>query len=190
MAIDDSDLLKKFSDVLKPDRRVIFWGGGVENNFQAFYSEISKMQLNEHVPEDVVIQFETAKNVLLYSFYAYRMSTVAKSYAYSVFEKALVEKIRIELRDLSPDKTEASLPKGLKNKLKFALDKGWLIKNDFFYLRNEQISRSQELLDAIYEFFINRRNDLSHEPWELDILWRVPEDISIFAHLINKLYSK
>lgn len=177
--VDKPDQFKDFKQVLIPDERLLFWGD-LEKNLKIFHSQINNIQLHIGVPVGIRVQFETAKNVLLYSFYAYRMSTVAKSYAYSVFERALTEKII--------SNSNSNNVKGLKRKIQIALDNQWISKNDFFLVPNLEKPRNQETLDFVYDYFTVRRNELQHEPKELGTLWDVTEDLVIFANLINKLW--
>lgn len=179
--IDKSDVLKTYNQILIPDSRLLFWGN-LDKNLAMFHAKISNVNLHDDVPLGVRVQFETAKNVLLYSFYAYRMSTVARSYAYSVFERALTEKIVCDLK--------LENVKGLKRKLQIALEKKWISKNDFFLIPNLEKTRDQETLDFVYDYFVTRRNELLHEPKELGILWDGPDDLVIFANLINKIWIK
>ena len=178
------DAFKDISELHVPDIRVTYWTGGVDRNLNLFYENIKSIVLDECVPVEIKVQFETAKNVLLYSFFAYRMSTVAKSYAYSVFERSLAERIKQDIQDTKALKEV----KGLKRKLQYALDKGWLVKSDFFFVPDISIQRDQELLDFIYNHFIDKRNELSHEPKSLDILWHVPEELALLGRLINKIW--
>lgn len=183
--VDPADALKDISQLHSPDIRVTYWGGGVDKNLDIFYENIKNIILEDNVPLEIKIQFETAKNVLLYSFFAYRMSSVAKSYAYSVFEYSLTERIRQDIQD----STSYKEVKGLRRKLQYALDNGWLTKNDFFFVTDISVQRDQELLDFIYKNFIDKRNELAHEPKSLNILWQVPDELALLGKLINKLWK-
>jgi len=57
-----------------------------------WHNQIASITLHENVPTVIREQYDVAKNVLLYSWYSYRMRMVAWLYSYSVLENALREK--------------------------------------------------------------------------------------------------
>jgi hypothetical protein len=66
--VADCDLLKKKHEILNPDSRITFFVGGPDKNFNLFYDELSSINLEANVPKEVVIQFETSKNTLVFFF--------------------------------------------------------------------------------------------------------------------------
>ena len=59
----------------------------------------AKLALNQSVPEDIAVQFETSKNVYLYSWFVYRFYPVARLHALTVLELALRNRFEAELPD-------------------------------------------------------------------------------------------
>jgi hypothetical protein len=53
------------------------------------HSAVEKLGLNKAVPESVVVQFETAKNLYLYSWFVYRFFPVAEHHALTCLELGL-----------------------------------------------------------------------------------------------------
>lgn len=65
------------------------------------HSELSKIELSKSVPEEITIQFETAKNLFLYSWFVYRFHHIADLQAIAALELALKTKfdeLKIEYR--------------------------------------------------------------------------------------------
>ncbi|MES9988118.1 MAG: hypothetical protein ABW077_09390 [Candidatus Thiodiazotropha endolucinida] len=61
------------------------------------YKSIDQIKLNNEVPEDIIIQFETSKNLLLYAWFVYRFYPIARSHALTVLELALKERFEDEI---------------------------------------------------------------------------------------------
>lgn len=53
------------------------------------HEAISALGLSEHVPEDIRVQFDTARNAYLYAWYVYRFHVVAEHQALATLELAL-----------------------------------------------------------------------------------------------------
>jgi hypothetical protein len=83
------DFLKPFDQVFQPDLRNIYIYSEATIGFQEHYKMIADITLNETVHDDVKVQFETAKNVLLYSFFAYRLGMVGLKQAFAALELGL-----------------------------------------------------------------------------------------------------
>ena len=136
------------------------------------FESVSNITLDQTVPENVVDHFQTAKNVLLYSWYVYRFIPVAELYAIISLEYAL----KIKTKMLIP---------GFRNMMEYAITRGWWKKENFSRWQHinsmNEIRRkdNEELENAIgrkipfneykYDFmgrlpgyFEYRRNDYAH----------------------------
>jgi hypothetical protein len=82
------------------------------------HAELQRLVLSDAVPQAVRIQFETAKNLLLYSWFCYRFMQVAELHALGTVEMALRRRLGI------PD--DADDAPGLGFLLRRALEEGWL----------------------------------------------------------------
>jgi hypothetical protein len=97
------DKLKSVAEICEPDSRQLGWW--IENHdagstrpltLEEHHASIARIVINEEVPEDIRQHMETAKNLLLYSWYVYRFIPVAELHAYAAFEWALRARLGIE----------------------------------------------------------------------------------------------
>ena len=92
------------------------------------YNNINQYVLKPSVPEDIVIQFETAKNLYLYAWYVYRFYNVAEHHALTCLEFALRERFKDELPKKYWNKQWNPT---LRPLLRYGIDYGY-IKNEGF----------------------------------------------------------
>ncbi len=125
--VGHSDFLRTPEDVCKPDSRnaAVFRPRAIEEQ----HREVAEIKLHHDVPEDVRIQFETTKNLYLYSWFVYRFYSVAKLHAYTCLELALRD--RFEALMVDPINKMSKAKPGMKRLLGFAVDNGFL-KNENF----------------------------------------------------------
>jgi len=57
------------------------------------HDDISKFSLNADAPKDIVIKFETAKNLYLYAWFVYRFYNIADQQVFACLEMALRERL-------------------------------------------------------------------------------------------------
>ncbi len=88
---------------------------------------ISAYALHAGVPQEIVLQFETARNVYLYAWFVYRFYPVAEHQSLACLELALRERLKEEIRT---GKIKSERPT-LRPLLKYAVDHG-LVKNEGF----------------------------------------------------------
>ncbi|MAX55481.1 MAG: hypothetical protein CL537_08230 [Alcanivoracaceae bacterium] len=86
-----------------------------------WHGYIDSILLNEKVPRNVKQLFENAKNVALYSLFAYRLHQASEAVAYTALEKALIEKYEIEKEGITDKK-----PRNLQGYMDLALKYGWV----------------------------------------------------------------
>lgn len=85
------------------------------------YRAIAEYKLNDAVPDDIVVHFDTARNLFVYAWFVYRFYPVAEHQVLSCLELALRERYEKEIpkgahkRSKIPD---------LKALLRYAVDKG------------------------------------------------------------------
>jgi hypothetical protein len=102
-----------------------------------WHNEIAAITLNDSVPIDIREQYDIAKNVLLYSWYSYRMRIVAWLYSYSVLENALREKY----------KSTSGRSPGLYQLLERAIRDGLLNDSGFHETKYKKIILSEQVED-------------------------------------------
>lgn len=82
-----AESLRNLESVALPDPR------RKDLSIEYLHSKLAELNLNERVPEDIAIQFETAKNLFLYSYFVYRFHHVADLQAIASLELALKTKL-------------------------------------------------------------------------------------------------
>jgi hypothetical protein len=96
-----SDKFKLFDEIYERDIRQNFFAildssGSRNRSLMDLYKDVSKFVLHPNVPEAIQVHFDTAKNILLYSWFVYRFLSVAETQAYSSLEYALRLKLGID----------------------------------------------------------------------------------------------
>lgn len=104
------------------------------------YESVDRFVLTEAVPEKVRSHFNTAKNVLLYTWFAYDFFPVAELQALSVLELALRERIGEEgLKKLKKQKR----PLGLRTFIEHAAESKWVRNEDFSAYHRAPMARAK-----------------------------------------------
>jgi len=110
---------------------------------------ISGYVLHDGVPGDIVLQFETARNVYLYSWFVYRFYSVSEHQSLACLELALRERLKDEIRT----GTIKGKRPTLRPLLKYAIEHG-LVKNEGFSTwrnRGEINSRQRLKMEKLRE---------------------------------------
>jgi hypothetical protein len=138
--ISDDDKLRNATNALLPDSRTKYLVTIDHTNqsrnitLQDQHNFISPYILNDQVPEEIRIQFETAKNCYLYAWFVFRFYQVAEQHAFSTLEYAL----RLRLPDfvkMIESKSRLGIPPGLGSLLNHAKNKN-ILRNELFESRN------------------------------------------------------
>jgi hypothetical protein len=90
-----SDPLKPLDQIFKKDRD---FAGGL--TIEQHHKRLAVILLHDGVPAEVRQLFETAKNIALYSHYAYRLHQPAELLGYIAFEKAMRLRAATDAPDL------------------------------------------------------------------------------------------
>ena len=154
------DPLKPFNEICSPDERQVNFVATLEDNHAA----LSDINLIEDVPIDVRQLFETAKNLSLYSWFAYRFHQVAELIGYSALEMALREKYKLE----NPNKK----PPMLAGLLKHAQEQKWVENEDFPDLENiaHHNARQKKIYEIIQSNVLEEQESIPiEEPTEEEI---------------------
>jgi hypothetical protein len=161
------DKLKKFEDIFTVNPRCDYAIGGQED----FYSTLRQCELSESVPSGIRENFSTALNTMLYSWYAYPMSTPALLYAITTLELALKE-------SLNPQKKNKS---GLGFLLNRAMEEG-IITDEIF----GQSGKCQRFVTYIPEL----RNSFAHGSHFLMGQWNLIDFFEDIAAVIEHLFKR
>jgi hypothetical protein len=135
-----------------PDRRnelssVLTEDGLRQKTIDDQHRAIVEITLHKSVPDNVRIQFETVKNLYLYSWFVYRFYPVANLHAYTCLELAL--RVRFE-SEMPIPKRKREFGSGLSKLLKHAIDNGHLRNENFEIWRRhtENNARRRTELEA------------------------------------------
>lgn len=131
---DHPDFLRSPENACKPDSRNESFVRLTENGprpitIEDQHRSVVRLVLHDGVPEGICIQFETTKNLYLYSWFVYRFYPVAQHHAYTCLELALRECFEAAMLVAGEPKREHG--PGLKQLLTYAIEKGFL-KNENF----------------------------------------------------------
>lgn len=139
---------------------------------------ISGYVLHAGVPREIVLQFETARNVYLYAWFVYRFYPVGEHQCLACLELALRERLKEEIRT---GKVKGKRP-SLRLLLKYAVDNG-LVRNEGFSAwqnRGEINSRARVEMETLRE-----ASEKNLTEWTID-----ESDIQITAEDLDWDYVK
>jgi hypothetical protein len=131
-------------DVRNWDRRAVDAGDDWTFSFDDHYNNIREVVLNQAVPEEVVIQFETSKNIYLYAWFVYRFFPVARQHALSVLEFSMRERLDSEIHQTSKYRRGKRGDLYLSSMLEYCRDNGILKDLGFEVARNRASARARE----------------------------------------------
>jgi len=178
-------------------------GSHQEYTLEDWYAEIALIRLSRQVPERIQEQFDTARNVLLYSWFSYRLRMVALLYSFSVVEGALRERLgrnddkHVGLNGLL---TEA-IKRGFLNDSGFHVpkvkatvvreerrDDGILQEIEYSQIPEEDLRQSVEYIEGLCQAIPHLRNRLAHGNFYL--FPEVLTPITVHSEIINMLFEK
>lgn len=81
----DSELLRPIEYINERDPRTYFFGKTLAD----YHQDMSVLKLNDNAPQEIVVQFETTKNLYLYGWFVWRFFTVSELHAFTCLEFAL-----------------------------------------------------------------------------------------------------
>ena len=129
------DHLKPIDEICEPDPRqssFIIYDEKLNSDKALQLSDkrklINQLKLNKNVPEKIVTQFETSKNLFLYAWFVYRFYPVAEHHVLICLELAFRKRFQDELPQ---EYWNRSYPPTLKPLLSYAIDNGY-VKNEGF----------------------------------------------------------
>jgi hypothetical protein len=106
--LPESDLFRKLDSIDAPDPRMQAWASldprsGVRAmTIEDRWNNIAALILHDGVPATVRVHFETARNLLLYSWFVYRFQPVAEMHAYASVEYALKQWAKVPPKEFGP----------------------------------------------------------------------------------------
>ena len=170
----DPEKLRPAEYVCEPDpRSTMFVGLDLTNGtshaieLADHHEQISGYVLHAGVPEDIVLQFETARNVYLYSWFVYRFYPVAEHQSLACLELALRERLKEEIRT---GKIKGKRPT-LRPLLNYAIEHG-LVKNEGFATwrnRGEINSRQRVRMEKFREMSEKKLTEMTWDESDIKI---------------------
>ncbi len=169
------DPLKPLEEICLPDERQKNFVATIDDNHAA----LSELNLTAEVPIDVRQLFETAKNLSLYSWFAYRFHQVAELVGYSALEMALREKYKLE----NPKKK----PPMLAGLLKHAQEQKWVENEDFpdlEYLAHHN-ARQKKIYETIQSGVLEEQEEVPVEEPTKEEVQQALNSIDRFSGVAN-----
>lgn len=105
------------------------------------YESVNRFTLNRAVPEKVQSRFNTAKNILLYTWFVYDFYPVAELQALSALELALRERIGDESIEILKKQKK---PLGMRTFIEHAVEKKWIKNEDFGAYHRAPMERAKK----------------------------------------------
>jgi hypothetical protein len=186
-----ADELRTPVNVLAPDTRNFNFS---ISSIDVLYQSIEHIQLNSSVPNDIRVQFDTARNLFLHSFYVYRFYVVAESQALATLEFALrdcigEEEIKSFNKELKAQKRGFS--KGLRLYMEYLANRE-LIKNEDFPIWHGRNRIAAEEAHRANVLKIMKDKGLSEYTWDdseideskFDVEWNYVE---VLCNIIPKI---
>ncbi len=131
----NAEFLRPLDRVCEPDpRNTVF----VNLDLRHLHQSLSERTLHAKVPEDILMQFETARNLYLYSWFVYRFYSVCEYQALACLEMALRKRYEQEAPKEYRNKRDHKLY--LKGGLRYAIDCGH-VKHEGFRRWHEAAHR-------------------------------------------------
>lgn len=168
------DFLRSPESVCRPDRRsegfaVLSEDGFRPKQIEDQYGAVSSLLLHDGVPEDICIQFETTKNLYLYSWFVYRFYPVAHHHAYTCLELALRERFEDELVAAGEQKREHG--PGLRRLLKYAVENGFLRNENFEVWRHKTWlnAKMRTMYEGLEEMSRLGLDEMEHDESKIEI---------------------
>lgn len=126
------DSLRAIADTCQPDPRNLFFhtidsGRFRPHDISDYHSRIVALVLDESVPREVAVQFETSKNLYLYAWFVYRFFPVAEHHSLVSLELALKTRYSADLKQ----GFGKSKRFGLKGLLRHAIGRGDVTNEGF-----------------------------------------------------------
>ena len=131
----NAEYLRPVENIFEPDPRNTWLvafdsekGGSRPIHVRDYYEAVAQFTLNSEVPEDIVVQFETVKNLYLYAWFVYRFFPVAEHQAFVCLELALRKKYE---NHITKEYYKNSNRPHLRHFMRYAIDRGD-IRNEGF----------------------------------------------------------
>jgi len=169
---------KKFNEVALPDRRNTYWvlinqETEEQRNYtlEDCYQEVESIKLHEGVPEEIRSQFNTARNLAIYTWFCYPFHQICEMKAFSTLEDAFKKVYGTE---------------NLKEKILKDIDSGRFSGAEFSCISDDR--KDPDSIKELIEFLYDMRNKLAHGSAMLHPYSLI--NLRTIADLINQLFNE
>lgn len=151
-------------------------------SFEEFYNIVAEISLVDTVPQNIHLHFNTAKNLMLYSWFVNRFHHVSELHAFSTIELAIRTKIEI----VTNDKCRI---RNLRPLLEHAIKQRWIIDDGFPKMveKNKLVKENQEMLESVgINSTKEEINDI--QKYSKALIYYFPTLRNLFAHGSNSIF--
>lgn len=195
---DHPDYLRSPNNIVDPDPRstgfeVLGEHGFRPKTLQDQYDAVAEITLHDGVSSEIVVKFETAKNLNLFSWFVYRFHAAARSHVYECLELALRARFKDDLYVHEEEKRRVRHEQEAKNNpckakpykpierdsyrptlhplLQYAIEIGALKNENFsaWQLKSKIRARSRRDIEAIQKMTELRLTELQLDDSEIKI---------------------
>jgi hypothetical protein len=188
------DALRELDNVSLPDERYVGFvminrvtGEERAISLSDFHSDIGAYELLDAVPNNVRVNFETAKNAYLYSWFVYRFGMLAKLHAIAALELALREKAKC-VGITHVGQQNKKLDKATLSKLlDLSVEKEWVEAEVFSHII---AGEGAECFKNLKGLLLLIRNELAHGSDMLLPPYHALDIFEVTSIYINRLFTK
>ncbi len=166
---------KDLNEILEIDKKHDLLGQltGFKINLNHLHEELSSIELNREIPEELVGQFNVARNMALYTYFFYALAPEVQLKTYTVIEHALRLKAKPKKRMM------------LQQLLTLAVKEQWITDKGFHHIKSP--SPENEYCKSLIKIIPSLRNSKAHGSTML-----VPDcvhHIKSCADFLNQLFT-
>ena len=201
-------VLKPLNEALLPDVRFQWMAIETPNETRPFqltdlHERLMLSKIESSVPEKVRRQFETAKNLMLYSWFVFEFHTIAELHAYATLELALRTRFPDAKKEQTLKGQKVMMPFSLRRLLDLAVKQKVIVAETLpawervkfnrkwyqerFNLPESPMQTSDEWLQKLLEIIPNFRNSLAHGEPRL-YLEASFKQLELCCDLINQIF--
>ena len=163
--------LKDLHEIFEPDPRseaFVRLGatGQRRKTVQDHHRDIDAVRMSDRVPETIRGEFETVRNLYLYSWLVYEFTAPAILYAHALIEKTIKEKC-------ARSSVQCGNVAGLRRLLRLSISQGWLTNSDFEYAL--ELTREETVTPSDSPHSIEVRSTPRYLPDDTDFCERLAE---------------
>lgn len=169
-----SDSFKQLDEVFESEVKSNY-------SFEEFYHRVAEISLLDTAPQNIHLHFNTAKNLMLYSWFVSRFHHVSELHAFSTIELA----IRTKIEMVTNNKCKI---RNLKNLLEHAIRQKWIIDDGFPKMveKKMRLKEYQEMLESV-GINSTKEEEIDIQKYSKTLINYFPTLRNLFAHGSNSI---